>query len=911
MTTPISTNSTKVPYGAGSTLNSEKYDAAARRSELQDRSSFMPHVFVATVLEVNQKLQSYRLRVGGLPDQTAQSVELFGRGLLAGTRASYLYGVGTRVLAITTPGIGVNRSIILGGIPVCMGILNSAETPELTVSSPVGSFKDDISDTGLLSSIFNNFGAGRPLDAYPGDTTMLNSFGCGLVIGALQVSLMSGLGCSVECHYVDDLLRINSFNFEQNTSSAETSMFNDAGDYTEVKRLSPYVVQSLGGTEQYGVVPHVAAKERTTTASSTDVTGVYKPELDTQIGWWRLVELDGYLANVKLHFVTVPLLTSTRDSSKTEIQDEVGVFRSHVDSTGAYSVVSAKSISLIKDCFIPVPRERYKPDDSRGNKQEDILEARQENDKNLLDYTLKDQGTQHGSLLYAATSSDLAAFKTHRTLVHFRERPKDWTLKEIDEVDLAGFKDYIASEGLVSISAGPAAGKMFTALPKVGLLRVSAREDVKYFASRSMIMLNDDGSIHLQDGYGSSISMRGGSIDISCPGDITMRPGRNMISIAGDTVSCIAGTDIELAANLGDIRIQADRNVSVLGGNDGSGGILLETKATAASLYAPDEDIYKLPTSNINAYRGIWFKAPNSTVSAVAPELYFGNQAERCDIYLDSGSGSVQVTGRDCSISAKTTTICTDPANPSSGSSLMVYSGGVAMLTKTFFLQARQFFATGDSTNISFSVVGSAFFTGNVIAPAFASKSGKLGKVDPSVLDSRKQELETRARELVSGDGESTGILGYLGSLEERSKMVDKSVYGSESSSLTNLTFCYPDSDLRGAVGTASCVMFEADWQQLYRSQGVGSPMIFKGVDSTSKTQASPGISASNSYFWPGAKALMDKFGKLGTEGRYVDGKLRFKATGFDTPLEVGQELKSFEGNYTVATPNGIKSKQS
>ena len=87
--------------------------------------------------------------------------------------------------------------------------------------------------------------------------------------------------------------------------------------------------------------------------------------------------------------------------------------------------------------------------------------------------------------------------------------------------------------------------------------------------------------------------------------------------------------------------------------------------------------------------------------------------------------------------------------------------------------------------------------------------------------------------------------------------------------------------------------------------------MIFKGVDSTSKTQASPGISASNSYFWPGAKALMDKFGKLGTEGRYVDGKLRFKATGFDTPLEVGQELKSFEGNYTVATPNGIKSKQS
>lgn len=906
MSGTINTTSTKISPIAGSPLFSKKYDELVRKSELTERSLLNDYTFIATVVEVNQQLQSYRIRTSGMADMIAVNLEPTGNTVGFSGRCSALHGVGSTVLAMTTPAMGVGQAVILGSVTTFLGDINYFGSPELTPSSPVGSFKDDISDTGLLNCAFNNFNAGRPVDVYPGDLTLINTLGCGLMVGPLQASLVSGMDCSVECHYLDALVRVNAFNYEHNTASSETTMFADAGDYTEIKRLNPYVIESLGGTEQYGNIPQAAATDRSTYPDHATYTGTYKLTDPEQIGWWRYTELNGYLANLKLAFGTVPSLDSIRLASN-EQQDETGVFREHVDATGAYSVVSAKSIALIKDCFIPVPKQVRRPDDSRGDKAEDIEAARNENSFNAVDYEIKDYDQElTGALLYAGASSDAAAYRTHRSLLNFRERTNDWMLFEIDEVDLAGFKSIIDSTGFINAQDGIKAGQMFAKPPQYGTLTINAREEVKYFASRSMIMMHEDGSIHIQDGYGSAISMRAGCIDISCPGDITLRPGRNLVTIAGDSISQIAGNDVELSANLGDLRLQADRNVSVLAGNDGMGGILLESKAEASNLYEQDVDIFKDPNNNANNYRGIWFKASGSSVGALSSEIYLGNATERCAVYVDSGADSFTVTGMQSVFNASQTMFITDAENPQTGTNMLVSDAGVAMQTHgSFFLQGRSFLASGQETDMQILVKGQALFSEGVISRLYSGTSPNVSPIEESDLNDYVKQVQSA----IDRQGES--INATLDNQAIKTEAINTSLVGSSDSSLQYLTFCYPNSELRDIPSDVKYLMLESDWQQAYRVQGVGAPLVFKGVNPNQKSgAATPGISESNTYFWPGAAALSGKFAKLKSSDRFVDDKLRFQKEGFDSPLSLTEDPTSFESSYTIVAENKLRYKE-
>ena len=155
MTSFLHSNSTVPALAAGSPVTSKKYDDTVRQSELNNRSLLQDLTFVGTVIDVNQQLQSYRIRIAGLPDMLAVRLDEFGKSVSSITKSSSLYGVGTRVLAMTTPGLGVNNAIILGSLPDHMGQSTFYGSPELVVSSPVGALKDKVSDEGLQNCAFN------------------------------------------------------------------------------------------------------------------------------------------------------------------------------------------------------------------------------------------------------------------------------------------------------------------------------------------------------------------------------------------------------------------------------------------------------------------------------------------------------------------------------------------------------------------------------------------------------------------------------------------------------------------------------------------------------------------------------------------------------------------------------------
>lgn len=136
--------------------------------------------------------------------------------------------------------------------------------------------------------------------------------------------------------------------------------------------------------------------------------------------------------------------------------------------------------------------------------------------------------------------------------------------------------------------------------------------------------------------------------------------------------------------------------------------------------------------------------------------------------------------------------------------------------------------------------------------------------------------------------------------------VLDKSLVGKAESTLSNLTFCYPDSALRGVPADTQYVLFEADWQKAYREQGAGAQLAFRGV--ALKGKGADGITAAQSYCWPGFEALNNKFGALTSTSRFVTGTLAFKKDGFNEPIDLLEAPKSFENNYTIIRANKVSS---
>jgi hypothetical protein len=882
-------------------------------AELRSMSSIDPYaaqILLGKVLEVNQQLQCYKIRFQDHPDVFATPLSSAGSGIGNTTTTSCLFGAGTSVLVLMSRYFGA-QGVVLGAAPNHMGPIASFGSQELIPGSPVGSSFDKISSK-VMNSEEANYNDGKPVDAYPGDTTVLSYFGSGLVVGGLQASLRASSECAVECHYVDSLLRLTSYNFEQFSGGSDVQFAADCGDYTEIKRGNSYVVESIGGKDQYSTLPTKEGKPRSEAEKPGADVGFYVPEKEDQVGWWRWLDLSGYLGNVKLNFVLVPKLENTRQgANNSDEQDEYAVFREHVDSTGAYSVVSAKSLSFIKDCLIPVPKEQYRPDDSRGDGVESIAEARKTNQPNLKDAEIgaAEEQLPHASVVYPMASSDMAAFRTHRSLVMFRERQKDWSLKEIDEIDLANFKSIIDSEGLLNPSKNVDSSRMYAEIPKVGKLTINAREKSNYYASRSMIMMHEDGSIHIQDGYGSAISFRGGCIDISCPGDITLRPGRNLVGFAGESVSAIAGVDVELCGMNGDIRVQANRNVSVLSGNDGAGGILLETKSSYAPITTPDQETFKGPETNANPYRGIWFKAPNSAVSSLASQVYSGNSTKECQMLFDCGPSSFTVAGNSSYFLTDRSHFITNPNNPRNGTVLSIEgSSGFRMITaNSMHFQGRSFWAGALTGDMNFYVKGNMNVQGVSYLEALrVPESGGGGKVIPALEDfSYSLLVKTPIERIFKEIGENNEKV--LKIHQENINALNKAIVKQPESSLNNLTFYYPDSSMRGIPDSAQYVLFEADWQQAYRSAKKGSYLKIRGV--SAKGLGTEGIVKNQSYCWPGQQALQNKFGMLNLKSRFVNDKLAFNKSGFDKPIELLDGPASFDKNYTVIRPNELRSK--
>ena len=99
---------------------------------------------------------------------------------------------------------------------------------------------------------------------------------------------------------------------------------------------------------------------------------------------------------------------------------------------------------------------------------------------------------------------------------------------------------------------------------------------------RSCFSLLPDGSVLVEDAHQSQLLLSGGNIFMSAPHDIIQYAGRSIVQIAGQDVVVRANRSLELVSNTDRVSIKAEKQLSLLGGNDGGAeGVLVESRSTS------------------------------------------------------------------------------------------------------------------------------------------------------------------------------------------------------------------------------------------------------------------------------------------------------------------------------------------
>lgn len=729
-----------------------------------------------------------------------------------GARPASSYPIKSRVIVVQIP--GVDQYVIIGSVGKSIGDPNLVLPDSIVLRSQVGLFQDPLHFSVFSNpkSDLGNFSAGRPADVLPGDWGVATDLGMMVFLGRMMATIKASDGAKVEAFWGDDLLRLVGYNYELFTAGAEDRRINDEGEYNEFYRCGMFPWEGLGIAKMGTAVQMADGRLKPDSGKAK-----YEPLVDDQLIVQRYLKMGGYIGDIQREFVCSPPANLQREtySAQTKYAGLLDIVKS---SNGAFAVRSAKEIILEKYSLIAVPKELIAPEDPLGD--------------NIANYKagdLQGGGTQYQLPEFIWGADDNAGIRSAQL---FEEQAyllgkycyaavtghtKDWFVPE--EGELTEPVSSTVYDKNIKI------GFQFLApLPGFGELIIDQRpgHSVRYYKSRSCIQQLDDGSIVIEDGYGSQIMMKGGSIFFSCVGDVWAQPGRNFIAWAPHDAILRAGNCADISASKHDVRIKAERNVQVLAGNDqsGIGGVLIESRSNQPSSAAD----FAQTGQQVEGH-GITLKAGKSSIQAFGQTVYIGrNQTTAGDLIIDGGDlGTTYIRGQ--SILSKASQILSLMIETTKGTTqqAIAINPAGALVSCPMEIGGTVIIApTGTKTNADLYVGGNISANGGIVAKdsvitnaSFGARQGApyVGKLpndipipDPSqftaVIEAEVTELATRVARVNEAAVDSAAT-------SPGNDDFQKAVGYSCRSTIQDIK-----------LDSSTFILFEARWQQMLRKAG-------------------------------------------------------------------------------------------
>lgn len=813
-------------------LSSEIEHAAdplkSHAGRLMSFSADSSRVMFGVISSCSPHLGSYRVALENGKELPCSMLKTGSTGSL-GVQEHLTYTPGTRVLA-HVPRHSLTGQIA-GAIPDLVedGAYSFADF--IVQGSGVGLWRDrhhyeQILQTGDEGG-FQDYSGGAPIDALSGDWTICTPLGGGLHLDPFLAYLRVDESCGLTLHYLDQHARLCGVQLDVHSGCHSESYRDDEGEAHYFRGESPYPHELLGAYE-FGAAAH-------RTNSDLDVLfekpeGKLEPVHADQQPFYRYQEYGGYLGQARIRQVCLPPREAgSQDLNRDSSEDILpGVFREQVSLDGAVLTQTAKEYTLAKSSILAIPRRKKPAEDF----SEDADGARQENYKAaglhgsaeahaVGDISMPDDNEAEESHVRAVGVLDRLAYRRNWQGLHpFVYHTGDFLLPEESEVG--------AADGPPSFSQ--LGESQWLSPPETEELRVDHRYlEVLYHRVLSLFSLLEDGGVVLRGGGGEEIRFVSGSIQISCPGEIFIQPGRSLVAMAGHDISLRANKSADMSAGSGDLRLKGEVNVGVLAGNSGQGGILLESRATS------DEQEY--PSAGGEAIRssGVVVLARNSSFSTMSAGVYMRTGSSKGQISpgpivfdADKGRHDIRMTCRQ--IDRYVSLQIRDNFGPPTISAVNTFSaGGCQVSGVTQFngsLQVKGSLSVRDNISIAQGHIASV-------------SGGDVGRHrDAGQLQESFQEL-----------GQSF-VDAAIDSSERFDEDVEQSLYQPEqigSDEMQRKVMFGMRSEEN--YGTVSLQLPENHWQTLARSSGGASAWSEQPVAYQSTTTMP----------WPGKKAWQDQ----------------------------------------------------
>lgn len=742
----------------------------------------------------------------------------------------HTYPVNTRVLVWQSP--TDDTGLILGVIPEQRSKSSLFVPDDLVLGGGSGFHREAVHNAPRISIPHKggtqDFSAGRPLDSTTyGEAGYVAETGIALLIDAFQAFLRVDETCGLFLSYFDHFLRLAGWNMDISSAVHELVARDDEGEAHFWEGWSTYPWEALGlNTSGINIFQ---SNDSRTTRYQKPLAPLEPRENLRPI--YRYREFHGYLGQ-GVHRVLSTLgnrsNTSTFDVAN---NPDPGLFEEVVALDGQYGLRSAHSISIVKQMRIPVPMQLRQPED-----QQDDSDGKEQ--ANYKASSLFGDGEQHTvgnvsvtgdfpQLQYAANALDLHTYLFNWKGVHpFHYHSGDWQLPE--DADLPGANQH-------SLNFDTLAGGDPLPLPNTTSLFIDHRYgDVSYFESMSYFNLTPDGGVAIGDGYGAELVLSGGSVYINAPGDIHVMAGRNNVQW-GVNIVLKAKHSIDATATMNDIRLKAERNMQLLAGNGGVGGILLESRASGA-IQSYDGAIGEEVVSS-----GVIIRCPTSQFATMVSGIYLRTGSDggisEGDIVLDAAKGKSQIH------------TFSDGFNRFMGTSGARDSfGAEGKVTKVNSFSDQQIILSTDLTigGNTFIVNSSSLLVeGNVAAPTgtLSAASDKVGKYTGQPLQQALAVIAER----------KSAIRKQISQTAKYEQQVEQSYYPDgmigAANTQENVQFSFRDVNGGAQYLTQSFVLLAPRWQRMV--------LMGQGTGGTAWTEQPVSYQNNPLYPYPGQDAYL------------------------------------------------------
>lgn len=487
----------------------------------------------------------------------------------------------------------------------------------------------------IVKSTNDSFGwvsqsSGRPMDGTVNEYVRMSETGIGLLIDSFQAYLRVNEVCGLWLNYFDNYAKLAALSLNVMSYCEHNLQYYDEGELYSMKGYATYPWESTGMYDS-GTKFSKSNEAREVQLDKEFPFALEDIEDYAQTPIYRLTDYTGYVGQG----FNRTLMKPAKESGKrllTDSDNDNGLFQELVALDGSYSVRSAKQILFTKYPVIPNPRRKRQVEDAKGD------DLKEENDYKFSgkfgdgkEHKVRDwddsEETDIAAQLRPAGVLDIIAHHYNWKSTHpFHYHTKDYNYPEESELGNVTFLMGKFNEAYVQNT-------------ETTQLKIDDRyNNVKYYNTASFFSLLEDGSIVLGDGYGSQITMTGGQIRLEAAGDIMLASGSRVITLSREAI-VRAKDHVDISASEKDVRIKAEKNLQMLGGNSGQGGVLIESKAKSTTQNYDDKIGEDVTAS------GIMLLARGGNVSTVTQTIYMrsgvaeGNADSAGSIIIDCAKG--------------------------------------------------------------------------------------------------------------------------------------------------------------------------------------------------------------------------------------------------------------------------------